>query len=166
MKILDRNGRLFGKISIIDLLVVAMVVLLGLGLYVKTSDNTVTAFSDNKPIVYQVTFHNLRNYVADAIHEGDLLYDDDKPDTGGSLGKITKVERLPASILMEFDDGTVVEETPADDSCNVVITVEGSGSIDGKTYKLNRVYPLGINSNRNLCTKYVMCTGVISAILS
>ena len=33
MKIIDRNGRLFGKISVIDLLVVAVVVVLAAALY-------------------------------------------------------------------------------------------------------------------------------------
>ena len=36
MTIMDRNGRLFGKISIIDVIVVLAVVVLAAALYVKT----------------------------------------------------------------------------------------------------------------------------------
>ena len=36
MKILDRDGRLFGKISIIDVIVILVVAVLALAIYVKT----------------------------------------------------------------------------------------------------------------------------------
>ena len=35
MKIIDENGRLWGKISVIDLLVIAVVLVMALALYVK-----------------------------------------------------------------------------------------------------------------------------------
>ena len=38
MKIIDHNGRLFGKISVIDLLVVAVVVVMAAALHFKRSE--------------------------------------------------------------------------------------------------------------------------------
>ena len=35
MKLIDREGRLFGKISIIDVLVLAVVIVMAVALYVK-----------------------------------------------------------------------------------------------------------------------------------
>ena len=43
MKIIDRNGRLFGKISVIDLLVIAVVAVMAVALYVKTNQKEITS---------------------------------------------------------------------------------------------------------------------------
>ncbi len=40
MKMIDRNGRIFGKISVIDLVVVAVVVVLAAALYFKSNQGS------------------------------------------------------------------------------------------------------------------------------
>ena len=47
---------------------------------------------------------------------------------------------------------------------NLLLTVEGSGLIDGKNYSLNRVYTLGVNSARSFCTQYARFTGTVISI--
>jgi hypothetical protein len=42
MKIIDKNGRLFGLISIIDVIVIAVVAVMGVALYLKTNTMTHT----------------------------------------------------------------------------------------------------------------------------
>ena len=78
MKLMDKNGRLFGKISVIDVVVVLVVIVMAAALYVKNTSLSHTSIRvTNTPITYQVTAYNVRQYVADAIQEGDLLYDQD-----------------------------------------------------------------------------------------
>ena len=91
MKLMDKNGRLFGKISVIDVVVVLVVLVMAAALYVKnTSLSHTSTRVTNTPITYQVTAYNVRQYVADAIQEGDLLYDQDYS-TGGTLGAIQSI---------------------------------------------------------------------------
>ena len=45
MKIIDKNGRLFGKISVIDVLVILVVAVMAFALYVKNNSLSVTSTS-------------------------------------------------------------------------------------------------------------------------
>ncbi len=160
MKFIDRNGRVFGKISVIDLLVVAVVLVMALALYVKTNHNEITSTTtSNVPITYQLLVRGVRTYVADAVQVGDSVYDPDRS-SGGSLGKIVDVEVQPGAKLAEFNDGTV-DTVPVEDGVDLLLTVEGSGIISQGRYILNRVYDLGINSSRTYCTMYAQFTATV-----
>ena len=68
MKIMDKNGRLFGKISVIDVLVILVVAVMAFALYVK--NNTLSVTSTSAPgttITVTVLAENLDLHVADAI---------------------------------------------------------------------------------------------------
>ena len=47
-KIIDRNGRLFGFISVIDLLVIVVVAVMGFALYTKNTQMAITSTTANK----------------------------------------------------------------------------------------------------------------------
>lgn len=163
MKIIDRNGRLFGKISVLDVLVIAVVLVLAGALYMKNNHREITSTAtSDAPITYQVLVTGVRTYVADAVREGDLVYDTDRS-SGGTLGKIQTIEVLPGTKTAELNDGTV-EAVPVEDGVNLLITIEGSGIISSGRYLLNRVYDLGVNSSRNFYTPYVQFTGTVAAI--
>lgn len=164
MKIIDRNGRLFGKISIIDVLVLLVVLVMAAALYIKTNHREITSTgTPDTPIVYQVLVRSARTFQADAVREGDQIYDEDRT-SSGCLGTITHIERLPVTNLSDYPDGTV-QVTGAEDSVSLLITIEGAGLISDGRYLLNRVYDLGVNSSRNFCTKYVMFAATVTEIM-
>jgi hypothetical protein len=163
MKLMDHNGRLFGKISIIDVLVLVVVLVMAAALYFKSNQTHTGTSVTTNTITYQVLVSGARNYVADAVKEGDFLYDQDRS-SGGTLGQITAIETLPGSKMAELNDGTV-DTIPAEDSVNLLITIQGSGIISDGRYLLNRVYDLGVNSARNFYTPYAQFTGTVTAIL-
>lgn len=163
MKLIDRNGRLFGKVSIIDVIVVAVVLVLAAALNMKNNHLSHTSTSvTNDPITYQVRVSGLRNYVADAVQEGDLMYDQDRS-SGGTLGKILSIEVLPSAKMAEFNDGTV-DVVPAEDCVNLLLTIQGEGIVSDGRVLLNRIYDLGVNSARNFYTKYAQFTGTVTDI--
>ena len=164
MKIIDKNGRLFGKISIIDVLVILVVAVLAAALAFKGGQTQTGATSSNIPITFQVRVNGVRTYVADAIREKDLIYDLDN-DSGGALGEIVSIEVLPGpgSRIASFYDGTR-EYAPMEDSVNLLLTVEGKGVISNNRYLINRVYNLGVNSNRNYYTAYAQFIGTVTGI--
>ena len=163
MKIIDRNGRLFGKISIIDLLVILVVLVMAAALYVKTNHKEITSTTTvNTPITYQMLVRGVRTYVADAVQAGDLIYDPDRS-SGGALGTITAVELQDGGKLAEFKDGTI-ETVPVEDGVDMLLTIEGSGLISDGRYIINRVYDIGVNSSRTFATKYAQFTGTIVQI--
>ena len=163
-KIIDRNGRLFGFISVIDLLVIVVVAVMGFALYTKNTQMAITSTNTaDQTITYQILASGIRTYVAEAVREGDQLFDPDRS-SGGTLGTITDIQLMPGTKLAEFDDGTVAAAT-VEDGVDMLITVEGTGLVsESGRYTLNRVYELGVNSSRTFCTKYAEFIGTVTEI--
>lgn len=165
--IIDRNGRLFGKISVIDVLVILVVLVMAAALYFKGQQTHTGNTVVEQPIIFQLRARGVNDYIAAAIQEKDWIYDQNYPSGGRALGEIidVQIERAPGMRLTEaFGDGTY-ELVEADGSVDVLVTVRGQGLTDGKSYSINRVYDLGVNSNRNYCTKRVAFNGMVAGIL-
>lgn len=168
MKIIDRDGRLFGKISVIDLLVIAAVAVIAAAVYVK--DNATPTGSGTvkeQSITFQVRASGLENYLVDAIRVGDSVYDPNYSSGSGPVGKITQVQVLnDPGIAMEetFQDGTL-PQIQVEGTVDLLITMQGSGVSDGRGYSINRVYELGVNSSRTYQTNRATFTGTVIEIM-
>lgn len=166
MKIIDRNGRLFGKISVIDVLVIAVVLVMAAALYFKSNqDHTGTTVTE-QTIFFQIRARGVDSFVADAILVGDYLYDKSYSSGGRPLGEITdvQVERDPGTKLADrLIDGTA-GLLEAEGTLDLLITVKGTGLVTGKSYSINRVYDLGINSSRSYSTTRADFTGIVCDI--
>ena len=169
MKIIDKNGRLFGKISVIGLLVVGVVLVMAAALYVKNTRLDVGMEKPvpvpHQPITMQVRANGVRNYVYQAIRVGDELWDRDYPSGDQALGEITDIQVLndPGTVLTAMDDGTV-EMIEAEDTVDLLLTVKGSGVVGDRTYALNGVYSVGVNSNRNYATMLAQFVGTVADV--
>ncbi len=162
MKLIDQNGRLFGKISVVDLLVVAVVAVLAVALQFKGEQTHTGTGAAQQKITFQILVQGVRSYVGDAVRVEDLLFEQNT-DSGGPLGRITDIQTSPGTKLAELADGTC-EAVPAEDSVDLLLTVEGEGIISEGRCLLNRVYDLGVNSSRSYCTPYAQFNGVVAAI--
>lgn len=163
MKIIDKNGRLFGKISVIDVMVILVVAVIGVALYLKTNTMTHTSTANANDIInYQIYIRGVGDNVKDALRLEDQIFDEDRGNSG-CLGVIKNIEVLPGTEMISFDDGTVsiVSSEGTDD---LLLTIQGEGLISGKSYSLNRIYDLGVNSARNFCTHYARFTGTVYSI--
>lgn len=165
MKIIDRNGRLFGKISVIDLLVVAVVAVMAIALNFKSSQSHTGTSVPEESITFQIRARGVRSYVASAIAVNDGLYDQNYSSGDRALGRITdiQVERDPGTVLASMSDGTAIL-AEAEDTVDLLLTVKGSGLIDGKSVSINRIYDLGVNSSRTYYTQRAQFTGTVAGI--
>lgn len=166
MKIIDENGRLMGKISIIDLLVLVLVLVLALALVVKNA--LLNADKEDKPdqpeqtITLQVRAETLRRYVYESLHVGDEIWDQDHFEDGKILGVIKKIEVTndPGTMLATMNDGSV-ERVESEGTVDMLVTIECTGVLEGRTYYINDDYSVGINSNRNYATLLSRFTGSV-----
>ena len=133
MKLLDRDGRLFGKLSIIDGIALLVVAVLAVAIYVKSQMPQTGSSVTTTSVIYQMRLVNQPAYMLDAIQVGDQMFDKERS-TGGSLGTILDIAVSDGTNQGELDDGTVA---------------------------LNRIYDLGVNSHRNFNTKYASFVGQI-----
>ncbi len=102
MKLMDNNGRLFGKLSIIDLAIIVVLIGAIVGIALRGATEKDSAPEYQKGIcVYQI--EAAPEYMADAYEEGDILYE-----AGYALGKITKVEVEPRMASVVLNNGQTV----------------------------------------------------------
>ena len=63
-----KDGKVFGVISIIDILVVVCIIVLALGIYAKyTSDSDAVATAEKTKIEYVYKVQGVRNYTVEAL---------------------------------------------------------------------------------------------------
>lgn len=166
MKLIDHNGRLLGKISVIDLLVVAVVAMMAVALTVKNIQSHTSAAITEQSIVFQIRARGVDRTVADAILVGDGLYDKDYSSGGRAVGEIKEiqVERDPGQKLAENLHDGAAGLVDAEDTVDLLITVEGRGLVTGKSCLINRVYALGVNSSRIYYTRQAQFIGIVAEI--
>lgn len=164
-KIIDRNGRLFGLVSIIDVAVVAIVAILAVALYIRSNQLDATNISrTGTTIVFTVHSENQPLYIINALKEGDLIYDSER-ESGGALGVITELNTSPSTLMTDLGEGEFVMLTDPE-TRNLDMTVEcknGHVTEDGR-FIINKIYELGKNGNRNLTTPYVLFNCLVTSI--
>lgn len=164
MKIIDKNGRLFGKISVIDVLAILVVAVLAVALRFK-SNQPLTGGSNvpMQPITFKVQLEAAPSYLEKNIHIGDEVYDQAYP-SGGALGTIIDIQKEPGSTLATYSDATVAI-TPVDDTDNLVLTIQGEGLVTDRSWSINRVYDLGVHAARTYYTPYAQFGVTVMEIL-
>ena len=74
MNFIDRNGRLFGKISVIDVLVIGVVLVMAAALFFKNNQAHTGLSVTEQDITFQVRARGVDDYVAAAILVGDYRH--------------------------------------------------------------------------------------------
>ncbi len=130
---LDKRGKLFGKVSIVDILVVFIVIVMAIGSYAtwqKINNNIV--LTENKGLVknnaldtLEVTmrFEEVRQNTAQALKVGDEVF---MADTGKYLGEIVSVKAVPATRLIYDMNGKAID-APVPERFHVFVVVHVPG---------------------------------------
>lgn len=150
------------RLNWVDLLILVLVIGLVAGTYLKfrVSDTT-NVVEPQTPITYQVQITNIRKATVNALRVGDTLFDDS---SGRDIGVISKIDTATA-LTPVIDTEAVYHLVETDDRYDVILTVEGKGSVSGNVYTINRIYTLNVGSFRDFYTKYSSWQGRIWAIL-
>jgi hypothetical protein len=136
MRILDQKGRLFGKVSVIDLLILLAVVGLGLGyVYQRTSPEILQIVNADTKFYVTMTANRMRGFSVDAVDIGDIMY---KQHDRQPLGTVVKLETEPATDYMLYPDGTAVL-VEMEERYRMYITLESTGSITDVGYHVNGI---------------------------
>jgi len=159
---MDNRGRLLGKISIIDIVVVLAVVMFVAGfLYNRTAQDIRQIIAANTPIYVTFVVESVREFSFDAVNEGDVLF---RQHERVPLGNVVEVTRGQAYDIIVLTDGTVAY-APMEDRYNMYITISGIGSITDTGFFLNGTQQMSvgggmtIQSNRFLATVRVHKVG-------
>jgi len=159
-KIIDDRGRLFGLVSVIDVVVLVAVIVLAFAVFTKFNvrDNPLTMVN-TVPVTYTVKFPLIRGFIPSVIHIGDDLY----TDTGAFAGTITDVFVEDAENAEWIIDGTYVI-AKAQERYDVTLTVSAQCSFSNGRYYADRVFELNANAEQRFQTKYMTSIGYIMTI--
>ncbi|MCR4398002.1 MAG: DUF4330 domain-containing protein [Firmicutes bacterium] len=127
MTLIDSRGRLFGKVNIIDLLLVVLVLVGAYGFWhTRTSSAGLAALRGTERQI-EATFlvSSVRPATSDVMKVGDKVNDGK---TNSYLGVITDVRIEPAEIAMIMPDGRVYESV-SKTRRDVWVTLRGPGRV-------------------------------------
>lgn len=117
MSIIDKKGRLFGKINIIDLLVLIIVVgLIAFGAKRMGSGKVSQSATKEALVTYEIA--EIRQLAVDQIKVGDPLYHYDK---GTYIGTIESVEVEPFRDIIDYNGRWVEADVPRKFVANVTV---------------------------------------------
>lgn len=126
MAILDNKGRLFGKINMVDLLIVLLLVSIAAGAYLFFFGGSDNQVAETGKVVYDFEITNVNKDFVDAITPGDPIRDSNR---GNELGTVVSKTSREATMLNEdlINGRYVIAEVP--DAYDVIITIEANGNI-------------------------------------
>ena len=148
-----KDGKLFGKISIIDILAVVAIVVLVFGVYLRFSGQEKVQISSGEPLQCVVKVENIRNYTVEALKKGGAVYD---KDTKEYIGEIKEVKSEQGTTMLLVNDGTY-REVPTENRYNAYVTIDFSGKVSDNGYYTNTNQQIAVGSSLNLNAKFAQC---------
>lgn len=149
MSIIDNKGRLFGKINIIDLLVVLLIAAVVARFAISTRNKPTSI--ETKTIQAMFLVKDVREATSSVIKVGDVVRE---VKTNVVLGEVTDVRVEPSQVFVDTADGRVVAATHPVFN-DVYITVEGKGTASSNAVVIG-------NSEIRIGTSLVLTTNIYS----
>ncbi len=157
---MDKNGKIKGKISIIDILVVLLIVVVIAGIAARYGSKVTTAVKSDKGFEYVLRVENVREYTVNALNRKGRVTD---KKSEKDLGEIVDVKVENATQQSVTASGEVKNpETPGRYTCYVTIHATGKESDDN--YILDDSTELSVGRNIDLYSKYVKTSGDIVSV--
>lgn len=151
--IINKDGKLFGKISVIDILAVLIIVVLIAGIASRFSGKSNVVVSSGEKIKCTFLVKNVREYTADALKQGGPVYDKTSKEY---IGEIVDVKQTEGKFKVNMADGSFKDAVPQE-KYNVYVTVEFSGKSGSNGFYTAANKFLGAGTSTNIITKYAEC---------
>jgi len=148
-RVIDTKGRLFGKLSVIDLAVILLVLIVAVGAYIRfmvVEPATITVHE--APVRYTLEIANVRDWTINSLRVGDRLFA-----SGTPVGTITHIEILPLEVNVVGD--TSVWRGVVPDRYVLLVEVSGTATVRDGRYFVSRTVPMDLgNSTSGFSTRY------------
>lgn len=130
----NSKGKLFGKVSIIDIIVIVLIVVAVVGAYFRFKGNNVVAVNKTTEFYYTISIKEIRetnkNLLVKSESENTAFRLDNK--INSTMGELINVEVSDAVGIIEMPDGSIVKATiPEKYDVKLTLKVKGSKSDSG-----------------------------------
>ncbi len=158
---INKDGKLFGKISIVDIAVLLILVVLAVGIFLKFSGrSTEKVATTGQEIECTFLVKNVRMYTVDALKKGGAMHDKTSKEY---IGEITDVRYEAGEYQVNMADGSFKSAAP-EERYNVYVTVRFNGKVgENGHYTATNKY-LGAGSTVLFNSKYAQCESTVDSI--
>lgn len=155
---INKDGKLFGKISIIDILVVLAIAVLALGVYSRFFTGNEKVETASSRIEYTMKIKEIRLGTVNALADfkGPITSDTTKE----YMGDIVDVTYTNAVKGVELDNGKM-KESEIPERYDVTVTVQVDGNVNQSGYYTATNQVLTAGSNHVFSSKAAKTTGTI-----
>ena len=147
--IIDKNGKLFGKINIIDFLVVLLIVVAASGIGLRFFSQAAKEVKEPVRFSYTAEIENVRIYSINALKKSsDVL------NQGNVVGKITDVQYdVYNTPEVDGNGNMVMTKNPGRYKAEIEVTVDGN--VTDKGYFVGENTEISVGSTVLIETKYI-----------
>lgn len=126
--IIDNKGKLFGKVSIIDILILLVLIGGGLGVFYKYSQAKVASpiFTNNQKYIMTIYGEEAPNFALQAAKVGDQVVERER---SANMGKVIEPLKIDKGIYYTVNEQGQVLKSSREDYSSYFMKVEGSGVI-------------------------------------
>jgi len=155
--IFDSNGKLFGKISIIDIAVILVIIIAIAGIYFKFFVKNNRVVVSNSDFYYSVEVKNFRLATAEALEKskGLTFYLNEK--ISGEMGELIDLKITPAVETIEKDNGELVD-AQVPEKFDAIATFKVNGKVNRKGYFTQQLKEINAGATYNLKSKWATIT--------
>ena len=158
--LIDKNGKIGGKVSVIDLFAVIIVVVAVIGITFRFVSVPSKSARQRVKLSYVVEINGVRDFTVNALNKQGTVID---PKQKCLIGEITEVSSKQQTMEQFDSNGNMVyAEVPNKYSVEVTILSDGKESESG--YFVGNDTVLSVGSDISIATKYVNSSGKVKKI--
>lgn len=161
MKLIDKDGKLFSKISIIDIVIVLVILFIVVSLvFGKTDTPAATKVSKNETnYTLVLKAYGLYKHDREPFSVGDNIYGNN----GESIGKVTAITSENTKSNIKLSDGKYVEFSNPQ-FYDYFLTIEGKGTSTEKGMFASGTLPLIPCNNVTISSKYFNGNSIVLSV--
>ncbi len=157
---MNKDGKIFGKINIIDLLLILLLVVLALGIFVRVSGTRAKQIKNAGSFEYVIKIDDIRDCTLKALEKKGGVYNEKD---NVQIGEITNVTSEPCKKEGVKSNGTrVFAERP--DRFTAYVTIKAIGKCVDGTYYDAAENEIGAGRGHRVATKYAATSGEIISV--
>ena len=158
--ILDKNGKIGGKISIIDIAVILVILLVAAGIFARYGSRVTKAVQSQEEFRYVLKIESVRQYTVDALNKKGAVTD---KRSEKYLGDIVDVQVEGATRESVTADGKVTYAA-VPDYYTCYVTIDAHGKESDENYVLDDTTELSVGRIIDFYSKYVKTSGMIMSV--
>ncbi|MDD4688270.1 MAG: DUF4330 domain-containing protein [Eubacteriales bacterium] len=163
--LMDRKGKLFGKISIVDILIVLAIIVCLVGVYVRFIAQPAAVQIKTQSFSYTVYVRDIRIMTLEGLEQSVgtkfLLGEKGRSDDIGVLKSVEPSSHMEPIVK---NDGTVVMAN-APLKYDALLTFEVNGTVNDSGYYTTDYKSIGVGADLIMENKYICTTGKVTEII-